>query len=67
VQQRRWCARVTHAATIAARCWSGTGLDRRVMGMLVSLVETSLAPDKLKIYLTGVSRWRRCCNASGAA
>lgn len=35
------------------RCWSGTGLDRRVLGMLLNLVDTSLDPKKLKIFLTG--------------
>lgn len=35
------------------RCWAGTGLDRRVLSMLVNLVETSLDPSKLKIYFTG--------------
>lgn len=37
----------------AFRCWSGTGLDRRVLGMLVNLVDTSLDVSKLKIYFTG--------------
>jgi hypothetical protein len=35
------------------RCWSGTGLDRRVLSMLESLVSTSLDLSKLKIYFTG--------------
>lgn len=40
------------------RCWSGTGLDRRVLGMLVNLVDTCLDVSKLKIYLTGRTKGR---------
>jgi hypothetical protein len=35
------------------RCWSGTGLDAKVLGVLGSLVDTALEKDRLKIYFTG--------------
>jgi hypothetical protein len=35
------------------RCWSGTGLDAKVLGMMSSLVETALDKTKLKFYFTG--------------
>lgn len=37
------------------RCWGGTGLDRRVLSMLMNLVDTSLDPSRLKIYFTGTA------------
>lgn len=38
---------------ILCRCWCGTGLDLKVLGMLSSLVDTALDKNKLKLYFTG--------------
>jgi hypothetical protein len=47
-------AAVSPAAALAnCRCWSGTGLDTKVLGMLGNLVDTALDKKKLKIYFTG--------------
>ncbi|KAF8063676.1 TIC20-V [Scenedesmus sp. PABB004] len=37
------------------RCWSGSGLDVRVLGLLRVLIDTALEPGRLKIYITGHS------------
>ncbi|KAF6262015.1 hypothetical protein COO60DRAFT_1699568 [Scenedesmus sp. NREL 46B-D3] len=52
-QASRFGAAKIHSGFL--RCWSGTGLDVKVLGMLSSLVDTSLDRKRLKIYLTGHS------------
>ncbi|KIY96518.1 hypothetical protein MNEG_11444 [Monoraphidium neglectum] len=53
---RPWLRRQPKVHSGFMRCWrSRSGLDRRVMAMLSSLVDNSLAPERLTIYLTGHS------------